>query len=345
MVYSFQLWRHPNILYRDAVVRLARCELYSMLKSISVEAELQTEELGSATFLSFQCRMLTEPELSFLSGHSAVVFMAENRDGLLFPLKVCSSDILPEDLPEILKYKGKTNPSFTRMMLNTAKALASFRPSPERLTVLDPLCGRGTTLFCALCSGANAVGIDSDRHNLKEAHDYFLRYLKTAGLKHSSRSFSTTVGSSGIPGRSVSFGLSRESYRAGEAFSLTLHEADSFLTGSLLRKSPAHLLVADLPYGVQHAPRDGSKPEPFPVFLSRILPSWKKALLPGGVAALSFNTLTLKTDAVRNALSDSGFRVLDEPVFHGLAHTVEQAVVRDVVFASLPCSSPSPSHA
>ena len=70
MVYSFQLWRHPNILYRDAVVRLARCELYSMLKSISVEAELQTEELGSATFLSFQCRMLTEPELSFLSGHS-----------------------------------------------------------------------------------------------------------------------------------------------------------------------------------------------------------------------------------------------------------------------------------
>ena len=333
MVYSFQLWRHPNIHYREAVLRLGRCELLSMLKSLSVEADIQVEQTGNVSFFTFESRELSPPELAYLAGHSTLTLMAEKQGFFLRPLSVHSADPLPEDLPEILKYKGKTNPAFTRMMLNTGLALTPFVHQPQPVTVLDPLCGKGTSLFSALCMGADAVGIDTDRKDLKEASDFFSRYLKNAGMKHSIRSFSTTAASSGIPGTSFTFSCSRENWNAGITQSLTLHAGDSALASSLLRRHRAHLLVADLPYGIQHAPQGSTRSEPFGAFLARVLPAWRSALLPGAAAVLSFNTLTLKKAAVSQALSAAGFETVDAPEFSNLSHAVEQAVVRDLVFA------------
>ena len=56
-------------------------------------------------------------------------------------------------------------------------------------------------------------------------------------------------------------------------------------------------------------------------------------VLPGGAAAISFNTLTLPRDKLNRILEDSGFSVCtDDDLLH-LRHEVEQAVVRDVIFA------------
>ena len=76
MVYSFQLWRHPNIHYREAVQRLSRCELLAMLSSLSVETNIQEEYIGSAAFLTFESRPLSLAELAWLRRHSCIVFMA-----------------------------------------------------------------------------------------------------------------------------------------------------------------------------------------------------------------------------------------------------------------------------
>ena len=335
MVYSFQLWKHPNIHYREVLIRLSRLELFCMLRRLGVDSEITTDSIGSSVFLTVAGRELSPRELSYLAGHSSVTMISERVHDLFKPMPVQADDAFPEDLPEILKYKGKTNPSFTRMMLNTGLALTSFTPQPEPPLVLDPLCGRGTTLFCALCAGAEAIGIDADRRDLKEASDYFSRYLKNAGIKHTLRSFSTTVRGTGIPGKSFSFAADREAWKQGKTVSLTLHNADTSLSEFLLRKKPAHLLVTDLPYGVQHAPQHGAVPESFPAFLSRVLPAWKRALYPGAVLAVSFNTLTLKAEALRKSLSDAGFLICDDPLFSGLSHAVEQAVVRDLVFAKV----------
>lgn len=335
MVYTLLLWRHPNIHYRRAVVRLSRCELLSMLKSLSIEASPVEEAIGSADLLTFESRPLTDRELSFLAGHSCAVLISEKNGAMLHPLSAQSGDLFPEDLPEILKYKGKTNPSFTRMMLNTALSLSSFAHE-SNVTVLDPLSGRGTTLFCALCMGANAVGLETDHRDLKETSDYFSRYLKTARIKFSCQSFSSTVGKMGIPGKKFTFIPPGNSAVTGESRTMTLYEGDTSLCGQLLRKHPVHLLAADLPYGIQHAPQNGRKPETFSAFLNRVLPSWKLSLRPGAAIALSFNTLTLKSDDVRAALQDAGFSVCEAPEFTVLAHQVEQAVIRDVVFAHNP---------
>ena len=111
---------------------------------------------------------------------------------------------------------------------------------------------------------------------------------------------------------------------------------DTALAAPLLRKRPVHVITADLPYGVQHAPQSGRSPESFVSLLRRALPAWRASLLPGGALVLSFNTLTLKPDTLRELMADAGLRVCGGSEFSDLAHPVEQAIHRDLIFATLP---------
>ena len=333
MVYSFELIKHANIRYRESLPALARCELFAMLFSLGISCDISLESMGGSFFLTFECRELTEKELSFLSGHSSVVFIAEKKDGLLRPLSAPSGAFLPDDLPEVLKYKGKTGVTFTRMMISTAAALSSFRNPDQPLTFFDPLCGKGTGCFCALTAGMNAVGIDVDRKDIREASDYFSRYLQFHKLKHETKNRSETVERQAVPVTCFRFAASKEDYLSGNIRSLTLACADTSVSPALFRRDRAHIIAADLPYGIQHAPQDGTKPESLQRFLSRVLPVWKQCLFPGGVLAVSFNTLTLPADRVKDALVSSGFKLPKNDLFACLRHDVEHAVVRDVFFA------------
>ena len=333
MVYSFELIKHANIRYRESLPALAHCELFSMLFSLGITCGISTEIMGGSRFLTFECRELTPRELSFLFRHSAVVFMAEKKNGVLKPLPVVSDAYLPDDLPEVLKYKGKTGVTFTRMMINTAAALSAFHEGNHPLTFFDPLCGRGTGCFCALSAGMNAVGLDVDRKDIKEASDYFSRYLQFHKLKHEMKTRSETVSKHPVPVTSFRFAATRENYQSGDVRSLLLACADTAESPALFRKEKAHIVTADLPYGIQHAPQSDSKPESMQCFLSRVFPAWKKTLCPGGVLAVSFNTLTLPSVQVREALLRAGFRLPRHELFSHLLHDVEHAVVRDVVFA------------
>ena len=336
MVYTFQLWKHPNIFYREAIRKLSICELFCMLRSLSVEADIHSEIIGSAPFLTFECHPLSEAELIWLRGHSCVVFMAEKKGDALVPVPVLPRNSLSEELPEVLKYKGKTSPAFMRMMYNTALSLTPYARSSSPVTALDPLCGRGTGLFCALLAGANAAGMDQDGRDLKEAESYFSRFLKMHRIKHSLEHHSETVLNRAVPVRVFQFSPSKEGFREGQKQSLSLYEGDTELIGSLLKKKPAHVLIADLPYGIQHAPLGGKQPESFDALLARAFPAWKKALLPGAAIGISFNKLTLKPDRVCDPLSRAGFQPLQSAVFSGLDHSVEQAVLRDLIFATVP---------
>ena len=333
MVYSFELIKHANIRYRESLVVLSRCELFDMLLSLGISSEIREESMGGSRFLTIECRELSESEIAFLSGHSSFVFMAENKGGLLRPLPVPFSGYLPEDLPEVLKYKGKTSASFTRMMINTAASLSAFRQIETPLTFFDPVCGKGTGCFCAAEAGMNAIGLDLDRKDIREAADYFSRYLKLHKLKHEQHDKSETASRQSVPLTEFVFADTKDHFRSGDCRFLRLACADTMESPALFRKAKAHIIAADLPYGVQHAPQAGSRPDTLQHFLSRVLPVWKSVLAPGGVIALSFNTLTLPSADVREALTRAGFRLPVHDIFSGLKHEVEQAVVRDVIFA------------
>ena len=332
MVYTFGLVKHANIRYRDSMIRLSRIELSAMLRSLLLDCEVTYESAGGADFLTFECRPLAAEELAWLSGHSSVAFIAEKEGDMLRPVDHRNGNYLGEDLPEILKYKGKTSASFLRLMINIALSQSQFARSGAQITLMDPLCGKGTACFCALQKGMNAIGLDIDQKSIHEAGEYFSRYLKLHLLKHSVRAFSETSGKSSLPVKEFLFSDSKENWQKGDTRFLLMASGDTAMAPSLCRRHPVHLLIADLPYGIQHAPQFGRKPESFGALLRRALPLWKQCLLPGGVAAVSFNTLTFPTAQVLDIARSSGLTPLEEDLFSHLRHEVEQAVVRDVVF-------------
>ena len=333
MVYSFELIQHANIRFREAVCRLSRCELLCMLRTFGFEPEIHEEMLGGLPFLTFESRALSAEELIRLRRLSSVSLMAERHGDMLSPVSVSSPFLLPEDLPEVLKYKGKTSVPFTRMMINTALSLVPGGMFRNDIVLMDPLCGKGTSLFCALQHGMDAIGMDLDRRAVHEAEEYFSRYLKLHRVKHSVKARSETLGKQSVPVTEFSFSGSKEQLSRGETQHLLLSVGDTEQIPALVRRKPVHLIVADLPYGVQHAPQSDRQPESFVSLLKRALPVWARALSPGGALALSFNTYTLPTRTLVQMIRQVGLIPCLDPPFDALSHQIEQAVLRDVVFA------------
>lgn len=334
MQFCLQLAPHANIRYRDAQVKLGQAELTCLLCALSLPAETQVTTIGGVPCLTFSAKALTPEALALLGTHSTRLMLFECVEGgLLRPLDWPRTAYLPDDLSEILKYKGKTSAAFTHMMMNCARAASDFALADQPLTVLDPMCGKCTTGFVALQSGMNAVCLDIDRKDLKEAADYFSNYLQFHRLKHRLAQSSRTLQKTAVPIAEYTFSDTKEHFAADDVRTLMLAEGDSGLVGDLLKKRPADLLVCDLPYGVQHAPQNGKKAESFPKLLERILPAWRRALKRGGAAAISFNTLTLRKDALLTLLQNAGFTPLTEPPYDDFSHFVEQAVHRDFIVA------------
>lgn len=333
MVFLLQLMPHANIRYREAQVKLGQAELACLLMRLGTHAEITPCTVGGVSFLRFEAEALTGQQLSALSMHSAALMICEQQGELLRPLEKVSHSYLTEDLAEVLKYKGKTSAVFTRMMMNCALTASDFFGRDEVLTVLDPMCGRGTTCFVALQQGMNAVGVDIDNRDLKECADYFERYMQYHRMKHRLDQSSRTVRKHAVPAAVYTIADTKEHFKEGDTRTLSLFLGDTGLTGELCRKTPAHLLVADLPYGVQHAPQDGKRTESFLQVMKRALPQWRDALRKGGAMALSFNTLTLKKTDLIKLLIEAGFTPLTEAPFDDFQHFVEQAVTRDFVVA------------
>lgn len=335
MTYCFQLLPHANIRYRAALEDLGRAELDCLLHAMGLNREIRVTVLGGCTFLTFEGNALTEEQLALLFRHSAGWLLCERKGELLRPIERPDGDYLPADLAEVLKYKGKTSAVFTRMMINCALASSDYF-TLKAPTVLDPVCGKGTTCFTALQAGMNAVGLDCDRRDLKEAADYFSRYLQFHRLKHKLDQGSRTFKKASVPEAVYTVADTKEHYQAGDVRTLALYLGDTGLTGELMRKHPAHVLVADLPYGVQHAPQAGHRTETLPQLLGRALPAWKQALLPGGAMALSFNTLTLSRKKLIASVLEAGFVPVFDESDRRFEHFVEQAVTRDVILARRP---------
>ena len=330
--YVFQLITHANIRYQESLNKLSEAELDCLLRSAGIETPVERMNVGGFPFLSIRTEApLTEAQLWRIAHHSALMLLCEMQDGLLRPLFSGYTRYLSRDFSELLKYKGKTSAVFTRMMMNCAWAVSdtgSVLP-----TVLDPLCGKGTTCFVALEDGWNSVGIDLDRRDLKEALDHLERCLQQHRLKHELTQSAATCPGQNVPAATVSLANDRERYRDGDVRTVTLYQGDTALSAALMKKKPADLLIADLPYGIQHAPQAGARPESFTALLQRALPAWRQALRRGGAMALSFNTLTLPRRRVAALAEEAGFALVYGADDERFVHFVEQAVVRDVLLA------------
>jgi tRNA G10 N-methylase Trm11 len=249
-------------------------------------------------------------------------------DQLLRPVTLAPLARFDDDLLTIQKYAGKTNEQFTKLLLNVTLLASNQaeRMLTRRVTVLDPLCGRGTTLNQALMYGYHAIGIDTDGKDF-DAYAAFIRtWLQRKRVKH--RADITPI-------RKEKRLLARrlEVSIAGEQ-SLTMFHADSTRAREFLKGGVADVIVADLPYGVSHGSRTEHGLSRSPVqLLKAAVPVWSQLIQPGGTVGISWNTHVADRDTAAGILEDSGLRVQLGAGFDEFAHWVDQSINRDVLVA------------
>ena len=149
-----------NRVYASEADRLVAAELKIMLGAHD-HPPIVPVNLAGIEYLAVAEDSLDEQvmwALGRLSGFYAVFQREHDR---LLPIEVSTPDLFDDDLVTIPKYPGKTNEQFTRLLINVT--LASMRrPAGGRVSILDPLCGRGTTLSTAMMLGCNAAGVEAE---------------------------------------------------------------------------------------------------------------------------------------------------------------------------------------
>lgn len=331
MKYGILLWPHANSRYFEAVGPLARGEANLLLARAGLRPNASIDAVKGVDFLTFETDdPLDDRQISLLRRHSMIYLLVlMEDDGRMTPLSGRADAYLGHDLGGILKYKGKTNDAFTRYLLNLALLSGDYADRfDEALSVLDPMCGRLTTLFEAVNRGYDASGADVDGKEISEGMKFFRKYLEFHHVKHAFTENSMTLpGKKHARVRRYQFAADADAFKAGDRRTLSVTELDAEGCARAFGAGKFHMAVFDMPYGVQHGP--GGR-EPFDALLSRVLPGVHAALRRGGAVAFSFNAHTLPAKTARALLAQAGFEVMEGDGYDGMAHWVEQAITRDV---------------
>ena len=333
MTYAFLLYPHANIRYRQSLLQLAVQELSMTLSALGREAEVVPQKMGGAMFLTFEAAKLTERDMRMLSQLASVYMLFEMEDGKLTTLERTHPNYVGEDLPALLKYKGKTNEMFTDTMLTMALAASASMPVHDsQLVVCDPMAGRGTTLMLALRRGYHGVGIEIGKADVKEAADYMTRYLEFHRIKYKRTESTLTVrGQVGGRENKFVFSDSAEHFKDGDTRTLRLICGDTREAEALLKPNSVHLMVTDAPYGVQKG--TAGRQDSIGGTIAAALPGWFDVLKSGGVLAMSFNTHVTRREGLVRLFEKAGFEIVQTA---NLEHWVEQAISRDVILARKP---------
>lgn len=333
MTYAFLLYPHANIRYRQSLLQLAVQELSMTLSALGREAKVVPQKMGGAMFLTFEAAKLTERDMRMLSQLASVYMLFEMEDGKLTTLERTHPNYVGEDLPALLKYKGKTNEMFTDTMLTMALAASAFMPVHDsQLVVCDPMAGRGTTLMLALRRGYHGVGIEIGKADVKEAADYMTRYLEFHRIKYKRTDSALTVrGQVGGRENKFVFSDSAEHFKDGDTRTLRLICGDTREAEALLKPNSVHLMVTDAPYGVQKG--TAGRQDSIGGTIAAALPGWFDVLKSGGVLAMSFNTHVTRREGLVRLFEKAGFEIVQTA---NLEHWVEQAISRDVILARKP---------
>jgi SAM-dependent methyltransferase len=332
--YALLLAPSANRVYADQAARLSLAELAAFSPVLSGElSEISTMSLGGVQYLVFEGDLGLR-DIAYLSNLSAAYALFERQGDLLRPVELTPLGRYDSDLITIPKYAGKTNEQFTKLVLNlTLLASASAdRMLDGHLTVLDPLCGRGTTLNQALMYGYDAIGVEIDGKDV-EAYKLFLQtWLKRKRLKHTADLVPVRrQGRRAARRLEVTLAASKDDHRAGAVQKVTVLQGDTTQLDGLLRGGVADVLVTDLPYGVAHASYDegGLSRRPLDL-LERAVPQWLPLLRPGAALGLSWNTKVARRELAEDILLANGLEIVPH---QPLQHRVDQGIERDVVVA------------
>jgi tRNA G10 N-methylase Trm11 len=310
-----------------------------VLGSVVVATDRAT--LGGVEYVVADCgrHALSAAELAVVSNlsslHAAYVVEAD----VLRPVSVTPLRRHDDDVTTIQRYVGKTNEALTHLLVNLALAASAdgfprvLRGEPVRL--LDPACGRGTTLNRAVVYGMDAVGVEHDRKDVEAYEAFLVGWLKDKRLKHEVERQRHRKGrAAGSQRTTITYGTGKDK---AQHRVVDVIMDDTAAVGGHLKPRSIDLLVCDLPYGVQHGSTAaaGLRRDPDDL-LAGALPAWREVMKPGAGMALAWNRRTLARAQLIQLLGNADLELVTPPGDERFVHRVDRSITRDVVVARRP---------
>lgn len=332
-----------NRVYGSQVTALLTAELGMIAPHLDAAVDdIRPTTLGGVGYLTFRTDRWTDSDrfvIGQLSGTRAL-FRLESDDQdlddiLLRPEEIERLAVFDDDLVTTQRYPGKTNEQFTHLLLNVgvaASAAAHERAADGKaVRVLDPVAGRGTTLNRALLNGYDATGIEMAEADVDQYRTFLTTYLRQHRIKHRITTERIRKGPAAGTSRFVATIRGRVERDEQRCEMIRADTADAAL---VLSERSADVVVADLPYGVQHRAATAAARRRSPgELLDTSLAGWRRALRGGGAMALAWNLKTLPRDEVERTLVAHGFEIV--PGTGSFEHVVDRSITRDVIVARL----------
>lgn len=291
-------------------VAVAAAELAGM----TGDRAITHRRIGAMDFLNVE---VTEAELPKLASLACIQGFFCRQGSQLLPLAIEPQFALHEDFVFGSKYRGKTHELLTQLLVNTALRYSQQKPGPK-VKLLDPMCGRGTTLLWAMRYGMRSKGIEQDAGAPAEVRRHLKKWCKLHRQKH--RLKDGSVSGSGSGKKAARF---LEFSAAGTDLRIVTGDASDCRT--LLNGERFDMIVSDLPYGVQHLTRTGAR-SPLQA-LDNCADGWRDSLKPGGVMVLAFNANQPRRKDLIAVFEAHGLQAEDFSV----PHRMSESILRDVL--------------
>lgn len=336
---DYLIMQHPghNRVYYLSADKMALAELKIASQQLSALPQcVDVVTIEGLRYLHLRtAEVLSEADIELLSRLSFVFALFRLRkvdeQQVLVPMRRSQYESIDGKISTIQKYAGKTNELFTRMMLNVALLSSDFSYE-NAITILDPVAGRGTTLFEAAVYGFDAYGIEIMPKSVHETAVFFKKFLENERLKHTAVQRQVSGGS-----KKEAVLMKEFKYNTTQSRRLGLVEGNTQEASKYFKANTFNLIVGDLPYGVAHGNNPQKKGKSITRNPSELLQAcvadWHKVLMQGGVVVVAWNSFLVSREKLSEVFVKNGFQVLTDSPYDEFEHMVDQSIKRDIVVA------------
>ena len=344
---KYLILQHPghNRVYYKNSDKLALAELKIALSRTSYNCiGLEVSILKGIRYISFSSvKELSTADFDIISRLSFVfaIYKLNNSETptLLEPIEKVEYEYVAQKISSIQKYAGKTNELFTKMMINVGLLSSDFNYD-TKVELLDPVAGKGTTLFEGLVYGFNATGVEFEQKSVHFTQVFFKKYLEEEKYKHevSNKQVDGKSKADGIFAQTFEFAKTKAEFKTKEERKkLEMVNGNSQNIGSYFKSQQFHLIVGDLPYGIAHGNTTGAKNTSITrnpsELIETCLEGWVKVLKTGGALVLAWNAFVISRKKLQIFFENSGLKVLVDEPYNEFEHMVDKSIKRDIIVA------------
>lgn len=336
---TYAILCHPQALkiYKQDAPAVLICELKAVAAAADIKIQdAEIKDIAEVSYLSFSCE--NEPPdvfISSLARLSGFFALFEVRSDMLLPKRADARYTFMQNMPALLNYRGKTNELFTRLMINLAQSVCETNTEGAK-TLLDPVAGKGTTLYDAMMLGHNAVGIEQSTKYFEESSVFCTKFMQSERLKHTTRKEKITDDNARkiADAFTLEFAKDKKTLNSKDAGKFKMFAGDMRDAKRLVKSKSVDMIVGDLPYGVQHASHNSSgRARGAEQLIKEAMPELAVLLKKGGSLVLSFNEYTTSKDNLAQILERYGFVVLKKDEYSNYRHTVDSSIKRNLIAA------------